>query len=58
MARNDVARAIATIEALKQLKWPNNSNEFSDRLSKIYSKNIFSDDGDLLGEIVPTFKLN
>ena len=55
---NMEARAIATIEALKQLKWTNNSDEFSDRLSKIYSKNIFSDDGELLGEIIPTFKLN
>ncbi len=51
------ARALVTIEALKQLNRPEYSNEFFDRLDYIYSKDILSQDGDMLGKAVPCFKL-
>ncbi len=53
---NMEARAITVIEALNQLKWPD--CEFSGLINNIYSKDIYSQDCDLLGYINPCFKLS
>ncbi len=52
---NMEARSIAVISALSQLKWL--KDESCSRLNKLYTKEILSQDGDILGMISPCFNI-
>ena len=55
---NMEARAIATIDTLLQLKWSDIERVESDRLNNIYSKVIYSQTGEFLGDVLTCFNLN
>ena len=51
------ARAIVTIEALKQLEWINEESLNSDGLKKLYDLRILTLNQTLVGEVEPVFKI-
>lgn len=55
---NMEARSIVTINALLQLKWPDPVMVPSGRLNNIYSKEILSQDNEVLGNITPCFRIS
>ena len=55
---NMEARAFVVINALIQKNWPDDNREFADQINKMYIKKIFSQDKEVLGEILPCFNLN
>ena len=54
---NMEARSIITIDALLQLKWPENNN-FTDQIKNIYCKDIISQDNIVLGDIYSCFNID
>lgn len=55
---NMEARAIVTIKALLQLKWPISNIKETDHFSKIYNDKIYCQNGEIVGEIKECFNLN
>lgn len=53
---NMEARSIVTIDALQQLKWPDNGN-FTGQICDIYCKDIISQDKVVLGDIYCSFDI-
>ncbi len=55
---NMEARSFATINTLIQLKWLDPSRIYSSQINKIYISKIYSQDNEVLGDVIPCFKLN
>ena len=51
------ARTNVVINALIQLKWPISINE-TGQINNIYTKNIITETGEIIGEIKPCFDLH